>query len=240
MSIGNKLMQAYFDYAYNPTYDFTTARINRYHQLQSVCVDNLQLEDNDRILCVGVGTGNEILHILEMNRNVDIVGVDYSRTALKRACRKALVLDKKIEGFVMDAGNLEFAAGSFDKTLCIHVMDFVQDHKKVTEEILRVLKAGGRFVITYPSVNEGPRLGLSLFSDSYRFNIKSGKKRVRAFLEPLARMSLGIVYLPLVFRSNRKVHSRRELEEMINQLTTGDFQITEDRVYQAFIVYGRK
>ncbi|GAH52079.1 unnamed protein product, partial [marine sediment metagenome] len=50
----------------------------------------------------------------------------------------------------------------------------------------------------------------------------------------------GIVYLPLLFRPKQKSYSRRELEVMITQLTTADFQIEEDPVYQDFIVYGTK
>ena len=59
MNIKGKMMQAYFNYAYNAVYDLTTGRLNRYHWLQKRCVDKLGLHDNDRILCVGVGTGNE-------------------------------------------------------------------------------------------------------------------------------------------------------------------------------------
>ncbi len=102
MRLTEKLLRAYFNYAYNPVYDFTTARLNRYRKLQERCVGKLELRDKDRVLCVGLGTGNEILHILEMNRNVSIVGVDYSHTALRKAYRKALALGKKIEALVME------------------------------------------------------------------------------------------------------------------------------------------
>ena len=240
MSFTSKLMQAYFNYAYNPVYDLTVARLNRYRKLQERCVGKLELKDNDRVLCVGLGTGNEILHILEMNRNVDIVGIDYSYAALKKACKKALALGKQIKSVVMDTRCLEFTAGSFDRVVCIHVMDFVQENEKVTHEILRVLKTGGRFVITYPSYREGIRLGLNLLSDSFWHGINSGKHRIRALLESLAPMLVGIVYLPFLFRSKQKPYSRSELESMITRLTTGDFQIEEDPIYQAFIVSGRK
>jgi len=233
-------MQAYFNYAYNPVYDFTTGRLNHYRQLQERCVNRLELKDKERVLCVGVGTGNEILHILHRNRNVSIVGVDYSRTALQRAHRKALVLGKKIELLIMDAQHLEYRAGSFDKVLCIHVMDFVQENEKVTGEILRVLKPGGHFVITYPSAKEGPRLGISLLSDSVHHSINSGKHRVRALLESLAQMLMGIVYLPLLFRPKRRAYSRSRLKAMLIRSTAGDCQIEEDTVYQDFIVYGKK
>ena len=233
-------MRVYFDYAYNPIYDFTTARLNRYRKLQKRCVNKLELEDNDRVLCVGVGTGNEILHILHRNRNVSIVGVDYSRTALQKAYKKALALGKEIEGLVMDARCLEFATGSFDKALCIHVMDFVQDNEKVTDEILRVLKDGGRFVMTYPSAKEGPRLGVNLMRDAIGHGISSRKHRILALLELVARMLVSVIYLPLLFRPKRRSYSRSELEAVISKSNTIDFQIEEDKVYQDFIVYGEK
>ena len=240
MNFTGKLMQMYFNYAYNPVYDFTTARFSRYRNSQKECIGKLDLIDNDKILCVGVGTGNEVLHLLQTNKNVNIVGVDYSNTALKKAYKKALTLGKKIEGFVMDAQNLEFTTGSFDKVLCLHVMDFIEDNRKVTVEILRILKDGGQFVITFPSHREGPRLGVNLFSDDIRHGIDSGKHRIRALLESIAQMLLSIIYLPLLFRPKRKVYSHNELEAIITDLTTGDFHIQEDKVYQDFIVYGRK
>jgi ubiquinone/menaquinone biosynthesis C-methylase UbiE len=240
MNTTKKLMQAYFNYVYNPVYDFTTGQLSRYHHLQKRCVGKLDLKDRDRVLCVGVGTGNEILHIFRRNRNVGIVGVDYSHTALNRASKKAQAFSKEIQLLLMDARHLRFPAGSFDKVLCIHVMDFVQENEKVTNEILRVLKDGGQFVITYPSAKEGPRLGISLLSDNVRHSINSGKHWGRALLECLAQTLVGIVYLPLLCRPKRKSYSRSELEAMITQLATGDCQIEEDTVYQDFIVCGEK
>ena len=240
MNTTHKLMQAYFNYVYNPVYDFTTGQLSRYHHLQKRCVGKLDLKDRDRVLCVGVGTGNEILHIFRRNRNVGIVGIDYSHTALNRASKKVLALSKEIQLLLMDARHLRFPAGSFDKVLCIHLMDFVQENEKVTNEILRVLKDGGQFVITYPSDKEGPRLAVNLLSDSLRHGINSGKHRVRALLKSLAQMMVGIVYLPLLFRPKRKSYSHSELGAMLPHSVAGDCQIEADTVYQDFIVYGRK
>jgi len=240
MNTTGKLTQTYFNYVYNPAYDFVTSRFSRYHHLQKRCVGKLDLKDKDRVLCVGVGTGNEILRIFRINRNVGIVGIDYSHTALNRVSEKALALSKEIQLLLMDARHLDFAAGSFDKVLCIHLMDFVEENEKVTSEILRVLKDGGQFVITYPSDKEGPSLGISLLSDSVRHSINSGKHRVITLLECLAQMLAGIVYLPLLFRPKRKSYSRSGLKAMLTRLTTGDCQIEEDTVYQDFIVYGKK
>lgn len=240
MTFAEKVMLAYFDFAYNPVYDFVTARFSCYQKLQQNCVSKLQLEDNDKVLCVGLGTGNEVFHILERNKNVGIVGVDCSKTALWKAYKKALKLGKEIDVLVMDARHLEFASGSFDKVLCLHVMDFIEENGQVTTEILRVLKEGGQFVITYPSRKEGANLGLNLLKDSIRRSIDRRKHPIRAFSELLVQMVAGTVYLPLLLRPKKRSYQRHELEAIITELATGDFQIEEDIVYQDFIVYGRK
>ena len=239
MRFTGKLTQTYFNLAYNRVYDFTTAQLNRYQRLQATCIGKLELKDNDRILCVGVGTGNEVLRILRTNGAVKIVGVDYSKTALRKAYKKASKLGKEIKVLLMDARRLKFAVGSFDKVVSLHVMDFIKENREATTEILRVLKDGGQFVITYPSDKEGPRLGINLLKDNIRHNISSGNY-IKAFLLSPARIVMLSVYLPLLLRPKQRTYSYRELKAMFTELTTGDFQIEEDPVYQDFIVYGRK
>ncbi len=143
MSFGRKLRELYFDFIYNPIYDFTTAQLSIYQKLQRACIDKLRFEDSDKVLCVGVGTGNEILRILEKNSRVSITGVDTSRRALARAYKKALKRGKNIEVIEMDAHKLNFADESFNEVLCVHVMGFLDDDRRATEEIFRVLKSGG-------------------------------------------------------------------------------------------------
>jgi ubiquinone/menaquinone biosynthesis C-methylase UbiE len=240
MKIAEKMVQAYFNYAYNPVYDFTTGRLSRYYRLQDRCVDKLDLKDKEIILCVGVGTGNEILHLLDKNSNISIIGIDFSDTALRKTHKKAQILGKKIELSIMDARHLQFPEESFDKVLCIHVMDFVEENDKVTSEILRVLKDRGRFVITYPSAKESPKLGISLLSDSASHNIDSRKHHIKAFLESVAQVVLGIVYVPLLCRPKQRSYSRSELEAMLTQSTCGYYEIEEDTIYQDYIVCGEK
>jgi len=240
MSIAEKLLQAYFNIAYNPVYDFITARFHRYRELQHRCITKLDFKDNDKVLCVGIGTGNEISHVMEMNGKVNIIGIDYSKAALRRAYNKALRLGKEIEALIMDARNLEFAAGSFDKVICLHVMDFIEDSGKVTNEIFRVLKDGGQFVMTYPSGREDPGLGGGLIRDNIRCAISVGKHPARAFIESIGPMLASIVYLPLLLRQKQRAYCRNELEDMIAQSTVADIRIEEDPVYRDFIVYGRK
>ena len=241
MSFNERLIQNYFNLIYNPFYDFTTARLKRYQELQNTCINKLELEDNDKILCVGLGTGNEIIHILKINENVNIVGIDYSNKALQRARKKALELNKNIDLFIADAQYLEFPDASFDKVICIHVMDFIDDNIKVTNEIFRVLKDRGQFVITYPSAKEGIGLALNLLNNNINSNAANPKTHglINTLVSPLQILA-GIAYLPLLIRPKRKSYSHNELETMINQLISATFQIEEDTIYQDFIIHGEK
>ena len=47
-------VQMYFDHVYNPIYDATTATLSRYRALQARCLQALELQDAERLLC-GVG-----------------------------------------------------------------------------------------------------------------------------------------------------------------------------------------
>jgi ubiquinone/menaquinone biosynthesis C-methylase UbiE len=233
------LLRTYFDLVYNPVYDLVTAKFATYGRLQSVCVEKFEFHDGDRVLCAGVGTGNEVIQVLGIGKNINVVGVDYSDSALNKAYKKALAWGEKIDVRHMDVQRLEFASGSFDKVLCLHVMDWVEDDNRATAEIIRVLKNGGQFVITYPSDKEDLGLGLSVLRDSIRSNGNSGKLGMLYSILSSAVVG-GIVYLPLLFRPKRRAYSRRELESVFSILTEGNFGIEEYPVYSDLIIYGRK
>lgn len=240
MGLAGKLTRLYFDYIYNSVYDSTVARLHAYNKLHEACINKLKLQDGDQILCVGLGTGNEISHIYKMNSKVSIMGVDYSSRALRMAYNKALSFGQEIKLYVMDGQYLQFTAESFDKVLCIHVMDFIEDRIKVTSEIMRVLRNNGQFVITYPSGKEDLNLGRNILKDNMAYYMGAGKHRLVALFKSIAQMALCIVYLPLYLRPRRKVYSHEELEEMMTEVTNAVFRIKEEPVYHDFIVFGQK
>ena len=234
-------MQLYFDFIYNPVYDFTTAQVSLYQRLQKACIDKLKFEDNDKVLCVGVGTGNEILRILGKNGNVSIWGVDSSRRALNRAYRKALNRCSEIKVFRMDAHRLSFDDESFGKVLCIHLMGFLDDDRKATEEIFRVLKGGGQFAITYPSGNVGMKLATEI-RRNIAHNLNSGEYG-KAIRESLAGIGAAIVNIPITLfweKPREGFYSYQDLTTMFAGLKLKDYQIEEDSVYQDLIVFGTK
>ena len=239
MRVADKILRYYFNLAYIPVYDLITAHFASYQKLQDTCVGKLELNDGDRILCAGVGTGNEVTNVLSMGKDISIVGVDHSYAALKKARQKAIACGKEIEILPMDVQNLEFTNCSFDKVLCLHVMDWVEDESKATAEIMRVLKDGGKFVITYPADKENINLGFNILRDGI-LNNGNGGKLARIYPLLLATLLGGIVYLPLLFRPQRRTNSRHEVEAILSDITNGDLQIEDYPVYNDYIVYGSK
>lgn len=236
MGLATRLMRFYFDFAYNRVYDSTTARAPSYLRLQEACLGKFHFQPGDRVLCIGVGTGNEIVRILEMDGGVEIVGTDTSPKALQRASRKAARMDKDVKLLRMDACELQFDSESFDKVFCFHVMDFVGDGPGATREMVRVLKRGGWFVVTYPSAREGIRMGASILKANLNRDSRSLKARARLLLA----FAAGIVYVPLLFRGNRRSYDPSDLEAMFSGLGVTGLNIERDALYQNLIVYGQK
>lgn len=240
MALYAELIRSYFNYIYNPVYDFTIAHRYLYRALQISCIDKFtSFNDGERILCAGVGTGNEIFHILMKNNKVNIIGVDFSSSALRRAYEKAIKLGASIEVSNMDILDLKFESGCFDKVLCLHVMDFIPHVERATAEIIRVLKDGSEFVVTYPSEIENPRLGVTLLKDSFNQNIRSGSF-LKGLLRFLAQIVMSTIYVPLLLRLKKRKYSCEELRLIFTRLITRNFQIESFPMYQDFIVYGKK
>lgn len=240
MSFRSRAMLLYFDKLYNRVYDLTTACLSPYHRLQQNCIARLDLADNDEVLCVGVGTGNEIEAILERKARVSLTGIDISPQALGRAQRKATRKGKAISLHRMDAHRLDFAPGSFDKAICIHLMDFLADGRTASAEIVRVLKSQGRFAITYPYGRDSFRMAAEIASNAWR-NLKAGRPLL-ALKELLGALGVALVFLPVGWWASPGpgLYSRQQLEEMFAALGVSQATIEEDGIYKDYIVHGRK
>jgi ubiquinone/menaquinone biosynthesis C-methylase UbiE len=100
----------------------------------------LRPEAGDRILEIGCNTGWLVREIMGYSDNV--VGVDINFAGLRIANMENLLC--------MDAANLGFSDNSFDKVVCLHTIEHVQEVGKALEEMCRVLKPSGSIVLIYP------------------------------------------------------------------------------------------
>jgi len=200
----------------------------------------LNFQSADCVLCIGVGTGNEIVRILEKEGDVSITGIDTSRKALDRAQMKASNRGKRIDVVQMDAHKLEFADGTFDKALCLHVMGFLKDDAEATREIVRVLKKGGQCVATYPSGIGSAKLGkemtYSIWQDLKSMRFISAAKRGTALAVG------GVAYAPISswVKPAGGFYSDKSLTAMLDTMGFKEYTIEEDKAYQDYVVCGTK
>lgn len=108
------------------------------------------------VLEVGVGTG--LLLPLYAGR-CRITGIDLSAGMLDKARDRVAELalpDVNLE--VMDAGAMTFADDSFDIAVAAYVVTAVPDHRAVMNEMVRVVRPGGRILLLNHFVNGTPLL----------------------------------------------------------------------------------
>ena len=99
------------------------------------------------MLEVGVGTGLSLEHY---KSELKVTGIDYSGEMLIKARAKVdrLGLEHVVGLRQMDARVLDFPDQFFDTVAAMHVLSVVPEPEQVMSEIARVLKPGGRVVIT--------------------------------------------------------------------------------------------
>jgi len=97
---------------------------------------------NQRILDVGCATG---IHtkLFAKNGN-EVTGVDISQDMINEA-RKIDI--PNLSFYKMDATKLEFADNSFDLIISATMIEFIKNRNGFINEVFRVLKPGGRFVL---------------------------------------------------------------------------------------------
>lgn len=105
----------------------------------------LSLGPNDRLLDVGCGTGVLLEQVRARWPSAHTMGVDLSRGMLARARRR---LEPGVPLVQAEAGALPFAAGAFAVVVSNSSLHFWPDRRGALREIARVLRPGGRLVIT--------------------------------------------------------------------------------------------
>jgi ubiquinone/menaquinone biosynthesis C-methylase UbiE len=103
----------------------------------------LDLVPGERVLDVASGSGNAALAAARRTWG-NVVSSDYVPALLERGRERAAAERLEIEFVEADAQNLPFEDGSFDVAMSIYGAMFAPDQQKTADELLRVVKPGGR------------------------------------------------------------------------------------------------
>ena len=116
--------------------------------------NDLPLKKGTKILFVGVGTGADIPFFL--NKGYDITAIDYSADMLKVANEK--YPESTVHFLEMDAQKMRFSDESFDFIVANLILSVVPDPVKTLDEIVRVLKKNGSFLIFDKFVTQNKKM----------------------------------------------------------------------------------
>jgi SAM-dependent methyltransferase len=111
------------------------------------------VEDGDRVLDVGTGTGSAAAAVEAGMPKCEIVGIDPSAGLIAYAQKNAKSTRLRLE--VGDAQALKLGDASFDRAMALLVMNFIPDHDKAVAEMRRVTRAGGVVSACVWDYNEG-------------------------------------------------------------------------------------
>lgn len=114
----------------------------------------LRPRENMTVLDVGCGTGSTCRVLAE--RGFEVYGVDFSPEIIEVAKKKAAQGGVSLRLQVADIYQLPFEDSMFDIVICNYLFQTVSEPEKVLQEVLRVLKPGGRvFIITLNGLSFG-------------------------------------------------------------------------------------
>ncbi|SET43045.1 Methyltransferase domain-containing protein [Natronincola peptidivorans] len=105
-------------------------------------ISMLNLNRDDKILMIGVGTGQD-LNLLPFE--CFVTGIDISDAMLSKAKEKTR--DRNVNLLNMNAERLEFEDESFDFAILNLVLSVVENPREVVCEALRVIKEDGEILI---------------------------------------------------------------------------------------------
>jgi SAM-dependent methyltransferase len=157
-----------------------------------------------RVLDIGCGSGQFIKILVQSLGSFDsVTGVDVDASALQQA---GTIFQGEVFRFIQTSSQcLPFEDGSFDFVTISKALHHVEDDRKTLEEMRRVLKQGGYFLI-----NEMFRDGLSASQQSYLLY-----HHLRSEIDQL----LGV--------SHNKTYLRSDLLDLIYALGLEDLTVTE-------------
>jgi ubiquinone/menaquinone biosynthesis C-methylase UbiE len=112
-----------------------------------------------RLLEVGCGRGQFAIWLAKKKRSLQIIGLDFSDMAVSLARQRAAAEQVGVEFVQGDAQALPYADKSFDIVISCECMEHVPSPSKMALEIARVLKPGGRFLLTTENYFNGMLLG---------------------------------------------------------------------------------
>ncbi len=116
----------------------------------------LSVHEHSRILDIGCGSGRHTAAAYDLQKG-SVIGADPNFADLEQARARldlhARWTPRKKGAWSLaaaDISHLPFKDGTFDVVICSEVLEHIADHRRAVRESIRILKPGGRLVVSIP------------------------------------------------------------------------------------------
>ncbi|AZA93267.1 Rebeccamycin O-methyltransferase [Chryseobacterium nakagawai] len=113
----------------------------------------LLIEDDEHILEIGHGNAGHLKNILNLAKGLKYKGVDISETMYQEAKRLNHEFENQAEFILYEGTKLPFEDETFDKIFTVNTVYFWKNPVEFLNEVCRVLKDNGTFVLTFGQRN---------------------------------------------------------------------------------------
>ncbi|MBI1281326.1 MAG: methyltransferase domain-containing protein [Anaerolineaceae bacterium] len=138
----------YWYEVYQDQYSFASYALRKQH---GFVLDLVQrTKGTSRILDVGCGAGVTVLELAQMGYEVD--GLDIAPKMIQRAQNEAQRRNLECEFKIGIAEDLTYHDQYYDVVIALGLLGNILDDKPALAEMARVLKPGGRLILTMPNI----------------------------------------------------------------------------------------
>ena len=112
-------------------------------------IKTLLIEDDETILEIGHGNAAHIKYLIKKARNLRYTGIDISETMHHEAGRLNQEYEDQVDFVWYEGKKLPFSDKTFDKIFTVNTVYFWEEPVQYLNEVYRVLKDKGTFVLTF-------------------------------------------------------------------------------------------
>ncbi|MDR4954866.1 class I SAM-dependent methyltransferase [Chryseobacterium sp. ES2] len=112
-------------------------------------IKTLVIDDEQQILEIGHGNAAHLKSLMSLAKNLRYTGIDISETMHNEAKRLNKEFESEADFVLYEGKRLPFRDKSFDKIFTVNTVYFWENPVEFLNEIYRVLKDDGTFVLTF-------------------------------------------------------------------------------------------